>query len=64
MVIEKVAWEPYLTLTIGDLMSVSGEPYDWGFGEMNRYYIWKEKTIKQCVKQSGKHYLYCKCTDF
>ena len=39
--VEKVGCRPYLTLNIDDLMSVSDEPYDWGFGAMNRYYLWK-----------------------
>ena len=45
-------------------MSVSDDTYDWGFHEMSRYYIWKERTTNQCVKQSGKHHLDCECTDF
>ena len=51
--IEKVAHIPYLTLNLDDLMSVSDEPYDWAFGEMNRYYLWKERTTNTCVRLSG-----------
>ena len=62
--VEKVGCRPYLTLNIDDLMSVSDEPYDWGFGAMNRYYLWKDRTTNKCEKQSGNHYLDCECIEF
>ena len=45
------------------LLSVadSDSPYDWGFGLLNRYLLWKDNSTNTC---KDGHYFDCMCHSF
>ena len=62
-VVTKVIGYPIFPLNFNDLLSVadSNSPYDWAFGELNRYLLWKDRSTNTC---KDGHYFDCMCHSF
>ena len=59
-VVAKVLGYPIYPLNLDDLISVADRdsPYDWGFGILNRYFLWKDTSPNTC---KDRHYFDCAC---
>ena len=62
-VVAKVLGIPTYPLNLDDLISVTdrNSPYDWGFGVLNRFLLWKDESTSTC--RDG-HYFDCICHGF
>ena len=62
-VVTKVIGLPIYPLNADDLISVVDResPYDWGFGMLNRYLLWRDNSTSKC--RNG-HYFDCMCHGF
>ena len=62
-VVTKVIGYPIFPLNFNDLLSVadSDSPYDWEFGVLNRYLLWKDRSTNTC---KDGHYFDCMCHSF
>ena len=62
-VVAKVLGIPIYPLNLDDLISVADRdsPYDWGFGVLNRYLLWKDNSTSKC---GDGYYFDCMCHDF
>ena len=62
-VVTKVIGLPIYPLNADDLISVADResPYDWGFGVLNRYLLWRDNSTSKC--RDG-HYFDCICHGF
>ena len=62
-VVAKVLGYPIYPLNLNDLISVADKdsPYDWGFGVLNRFLLWKDDSTSTC---KDGHYFDCMCHSF
>ena len=62
-VVAKVLGIPIYPLNLDDLISVAdrNSPYDWGFGVLNRFLLWRDNSTSKC--RDG-HYFDCMCHGF
>ena len=62
-VVAKVLGYLIYSLNLNDLISVadSDSPYDWGFGVLNRFLLWKDDSTSTC---KDGHYFDCMCHSF
>ena len=62
-VVAKVLGYPIYPLNLNDLLSVADSdlPYDWGFGVLNRFLLWKDDSTSTC---KDGHYFDCMCHSF
>ena len=62
-VVAKVLGIPIYPLNLDDLISVADRNslYDWDFGVLNRFLLWKDKSTSTC---RDRHYFDCICHGF